>query len=517
MPESTATDNRRIAGNTAFLYVRMIVILLVTLYTSRVVLSVLGDIDYGIYSVVGGVVLMFSFLNSSMTSATQRYITFELGRSDSGRLQKVFSASLNIHIILGLVIVLLAETAGLWFINEKLVIPPERMQAARWVFHFSVITFFVNVIQVPYNAVIIAHEKMKIYAYVSIAEAIVKLGMVFLLTASGADKLVTYAFLMLLLQISIRIFYQLYCRKKYAECRPVRVGDMSLYREMAGFAGWNMFGSLAWLMKDQGVNILLNLFFGPVINAARAVAVQVSVSVNGFVTNFQTALNPQITKNYALGRVAEMEKLVLRGLKFSYILLYFISLPLLLNVEYVLGIWLEDVPAYASGFIVLIMADTLLATLFGGPLMTSLSATGRIRTYQLTVSAILLLIVPVAYIFLRNGAEPEAVFYIVIVFTILSGIARFMFAKRLIGFSAKGFMLKVLLPVFLMTACSLPLPLLLRYSVSNGDNIRTFLMLCCISVASTAVAAWFTALDKGEKQALTKMLKDKMRWKQRIK
>ena len=279
MPETKITDNRRVARNTVFLYVRMILILGVTLYTSRIVLDVLGVNDYGIYNVVGGVVAMFAFLSNSMASATQRYLTYELGRGDAARLRTVFSAALRIHLVLGAVIVVLAETLGLWFLNEKLVIDPERMSAARWVFHFSVITFFVNVLQVPYNAAIIAHEKMSIYAYVSIAEVMAKLLLVFLLKVLPYDKLVLYALLMLLVQVGVRVFYQLWCRSRYAECRSVPVHDRALYREMSSFAGWNVLGSLAWIMKDQGVNILLNLFFGTAVNAARGIAAQVSYSV----------------------------------------------------------------------------------------------------------------------------------------------------------------------------------------------------------------------------------------------
>ena len=301
MPQTGVTDNRRVARNTIFLYIRMILILLVTLYTSRIVLDILGVDDYGIYNIVGGVIAMFAFLNNSMASSTQRYLTYELGKGDPERLRKV----------------------GLWLLEEKLVIAPERMNAARWVYQFSVLTFFVNVIQVPFNAVIIAHEKMDIFAYVSIVEAVAKLFLVYLLTVIPYDKLILYGLLMLFLQVGVRTFYRLWCRKRYQECRTSLVRDLALYREMTGFAGWNIFGSLAWVMKDQGVNVLLNLFFGTAVNAARGIAFQVSISVNGFVSNFQMAFNPQITKNYARGELQEMERLALRGLRFSFILLFF--------------------------------------------------------------------------------------------------------------------------------------------------------------------------------------------------
>lgn len=508
MLQSTATDNRRVAKNTLFLYIRMIVILLVTLYTSRVILDVLGVSDYGVYNVVGGVVTMFAFLNNSMASATQRYLTFELGRGDPDRLRKVFSAAMHIHIAIGAAVVILAETAGLWLLNEKLVIDPDRMSAARWVYQFSVLSFFVNVIQVPYNATIVAHEKMDIFAYVSIVEAVAKLLLVYLLTVLPYDKLVLYGFLMLVLQVGIRTFYQIWCRKRYPECRTSAVHDRSLYREMSGFAGWNVFGSLAWVMKDQGMNILLNLFFGTAVNAARGVAMQVSNSVNGFVSNFQVAFNPQITKNYARGEVKEMERLTMRGLKFSFVLLYFIALPLLLNVDFVLGIWLKEVPDHSAPFIVLIMLDALLCTLFGSPLMTSLAATGRIRNYQVAVSLVIMASLPVAYIVLRTGAAPETVYYVTIAFSLLAGCARFLFARHQIGFSARRFITSVLLRIAAMLAVSLPVPLAVRYILLPQDGWLSFIASCIVSVACTAFAAWTVALDRGERESTGKMIRD---------
>ena len=507
MSNTGVTDNRRVARNTLFLYIRMILILLVTLYTSRIVLDILGVDDYGIYNIVGGVITMFAFLNSSMASSTQRYLTYELGRGDPVRLRKVFSAAMHIHIAIGLIVVLLAETAGLWLLNEKLVISPERMGAARWVYQFSVLTFFVNVIQVPFNAVIIAREKMDIFAYVSIVEAVAKLSLVYLLTVIPYDKLILYGFLTLLLQIGIRTFYQVWCRRRYPECRTFHVKDRSLYKEMSGFAGWNIFGSLAWVMKDQGVNILLNLFFGTAVNAARGVAFQVSNSVNGFVSNFQTAFNPQITKNYARGEIREMERLALRGLKFSFILLYFFALPLLLNVDFVLDIWLKEVPEHAASFIVLIMLDTLVCCLFGSPLMTSLAATGRIRNYQIVVSMVIMLALPVSYILLKTGTAtcPETVYYVTIAFSVNAGAARFIFAKVQIGFSVRRYFRDVICRVAFMLLVSLPLPVLFRLEVFPQDSVWSFFSICAVSVASTLAAAWTVALDKTERGAFRRM------------
>ena len=374
---SSSSNNKRVAKNTLFLYFRMILIMLVTLYTSRVVLAELGIKDYGIYNVVGGVVAMFSFLNNCMSSATQRFMTFELGRGDMARLKKVFAASLNIHITIGVIIVLLAETIGLWFVNHKLVIAPDRMTAANWVYQFSILTFCVNIIQVPYNAVLIAHEKMSVYAYISILEAFLKLGIVYLLVIVPADKLITYGILVFAVQLIIRGIYQVYCRRHYVESKFRLFWDKGLYKQMSGFAGWNLFGSVAWLLRDQGLNIVLNLFFGTAINAARGVASQVSSAVMGFISNFQVALNPQITKNYATGNIPEMEKLSYLGIKFSFLLLFTMAFPLCLNIDYVLHLWLVEVPDYTALFIILIMVESLAGNMFGVQLMTSLSATGK--------------------------------------------------------------------------------------------------------------------------------------------
>lgn len=511
MPQIQITDNRKVARNTVFLYVRMILILGVTLYTSRIVLDVLGVDDYGIYNVVGGVVTMFAFLSNSMASSTQRYLTYELGRNDPGRLRTVFSAARHIHLVLGLVLVALLETVGLWFLNDRLVIDTERMAAARWVFQFSVLTFFVNVLQVPYNAVIIAHEKMGIYAYVSVAEVVAKLVLVFLLKILPYDKLILYGLLMLLVQVAVRLFYQFWCRSRYAECHPAPVRDRQLYREMSGFAGWNVLGSLAWIMKDQGVNILLNLFFGTAVNAARGIAAQVSYSVNSFVNNFQIAFNPQITKNYACGQTKEMERLALRGLKFSFMLLYFMALPLLLNVDFILDVWLKEVPDHAASFIVLIMCDALVCSFSGSPLMTSLAATGRIRNYQVTVSVLIMLTLPVSYFLFRAGAHPETVYYVMIFFSAVSGFVRFLFAKHQIGFSLAAYFRTVLLRSLAVVCISLPVPLLLRIAVFPEDSMVSFLVLCLACVSCTGAAVWYAGLDSIERPALVRMLADFLR------
>lgn len=503
-------NNKRVAKNTLFLYFRMILIMLVTLYTSRVVLAQLGIKDYGIYNVVGGVVTMFAFINNCMATATQRFLTFELGCGDVLRLKNVFAASLNIHMAIAVIIVLLAETIGLWFVNAKLVIPADRMVAANWVYQFAILSFSVNIIQVPYNAVLIAHEKMNVYAYISIVEVFLKLVIVYLLVVSPFDKLIAYGILLFLVQFVIRCIYQFYCRKNYEECKFKLFWDKELYRKMSSFAGWNLFGSVAWLLRDQGVNIILNMFFGPVINAARGIATQVSSAVMNFISNFQVALNPQITKSYANGNIVEMEKLSYLGIKFSYMILFLLAFPLSLNIDYILHLWLVEVPSYSALFIILILIDSLVGTLFGTPLMTALSATGVIRNYQVVVSFVILCIVPVGYVVLKFGFDAPSVFYVTIFFSIISGFVRFLFCRKQIGYSLKRIWKSVLLPVGCMTIVSLPLPIYIRMVILRDDNILSFVVLCILAVSISGVSAWFIGMQKSERQTILSMVKSKI-------
>lgn len=504
------TNNKRVAKNTLFLYFRMILIMLVTLYTSRVILAQLGISDYGVYNVVGGVVTMFAFLNNCMTTSTQRFMTFELGRGDIKRLKDVFAASLNIHASIAVVIVLLAETVGLWLINNKLVIPEGRIIAANYVYQFAILSFCINIIQVPYNAVLIAHEKMNVYAYISIIEVCLKLGIVYLLVVCPFDKLIMYAILLFCVQLIVRCIYQVYCRRHYEESRFRLFWDKDLYRQMTGFAGWNLFGSIAWLLRDQGVNIILNLFFGPVINAARGVAMQVSSAVMGFISNFQVALNPQITKNYANGNLQEMEKLTYLGIKFSFIILFLLAFPLALNIDYVLHLWLEEVPEYTGLFVTLILIDALSGNLFGIPLMTSLSATGKIRNYQVTVSLVILFIVPVGYVALKMGYDAAVVFYISIIFTLLSGFVRFLFCRSQLGYSMRRMTSKVLIPLFFMVAAALPVPIILKLKVWPAEDIVSFVLTVVTAVAVSVLSAWTLAIQKHERSVIVSIIQKRI-------
>lgn len=411
MSNQTSDNNKRIAKNTLLLYFRMLLMMAVSLFTSRVVLNTLGVEDFGIYSVVGGIVGMFVFINNSMSSATQRYITFALGKGDKNRLQTVFSTTLQIHTLIAGLILLLGETVGLWFLYNKMQIPAERMDAAFWVMQCSIVSMVVMIVSVPYNADIIAHEKMSAFAYISILEVVLKLAIVYLLLVFSYDKLILYAILILTIQILIRFCYSIYCNKHFEETRYKHVWDKKLFKEMTGFAGWSLFGNMAGVLFGQGLNMLLNVFFGPVVNAARAVAVQVQGAIQQFVGNFQTALNPQITKTYASGELNEMHRLMFRSARFSFYLLFFLSLPVLYETDFILTVWLKMVPENAVVFLRIMICTSLIYTI-ANPLIIANQATGRVMKYQAVCGTILLLILPISYLCLKMGCPAYSVFIV---------------------------------------------------------------------------------------------------------
>lgn len=511
----THTSSKRIAKNTLFLYIRMIVIMLISLYTSRIVLEELGVEDFGVYVVVGGVVSMFSFLNGSMITSTQRYLNYEMGnRGDySPELKKIFSTSLTIHMVIAGVFLLLAETVGLWFVNYKLVIPPGSLYGANIVYQSAVASFIVLILRVPFNASIIAHERMNLFAILSVVEAAGRLGTAFLLMALTAHKLAWYGFLQFALSFVIGVSFVVICFRNFKECSLKCSFIPSLFKEMIGFAGWNMFGSVAYLVRTQGIGILLNLTFGAAINAAKGVADQVLNASNSLTNNFQTALNPQITKNYASGAVDEMELLAFRGIKFSCFLVWLVALPIMINVNTILSLWLTDVPAYAPLFVVLVLVDSFTMCLFGNPLMTALSATGNIRNYQIVVGLVLIMVLPAGYVALKLGMPPESVLYLNILFNLIAGVTRFEFCKRQIGFSIKKYLTTAFVPILGVLTVSAVFPFVFKYVIFahiETGRIPELIYLLLISFASIAGATWIIGLNKGERQALTRLVLHKL-------
>lgn len=495
----SAATGSRIAKNTLYLYVRMLFSLVVTLYTSRVVLDTLGVEDFGVYSIVGGIVTFFAFFNSAMASATQRFFSYELGQKDCLSLRTVFNSALVIHLTIALLIFLLAETLGLWFLNNKLNLPVERNHAVQWVFQFSVLTFLIGVIRVPFNALIIAHEKMVAFAYLSIIEVLLKLLIVFLLVKVNMDKLVLYALLVFLVTLLIGAAYIIYCRKNFSESKLQWVYEPKLYRTLVAYSGWNLFGNIATVGKGQGLNVLLNIFFGPILNAAFSIALQVQSAANVFVNSFQMAVNPQIIKKYAAKKRNSMFNLMLQSSKVSFLLTLIIAIPLLFDTAYVLELWLRNVPEHTVLFVFLATINLLIDTL-SGPLMTGIQATGKIKYYQLVVGTLLFLNLPISYLFLDVYQEAWHIYLISISLSIGALFFRLYFLKRLTGFPRMIFLRKVFFPIFLTLIPSLAIPFLIKANFGEG-LIRT-LVLFILSTCGVLFFGYFVGINSTERKQI---------------
>ncbi len=503
-----SSQTRRIARNTLMLYVRMLVLMLVGLYTSRVVLDALGENDFGIYDVVGGVVAMFTIISGSLNSAISRFITFELGKTDGQRLNKVYSTAVLIQLVIAAVVVSVAEPVGLWFISNEMTIDPSRIPAARTVLHFSLASFVINMMSVPQMASITAHEKMSAYAYIGLLDGFLRLGAAVLISRSSSDRLVLYAALMTMTVLLVRMAYGLYCRRYFPECRFRMVRDLSLVREMFSFAGWNFIGVSAGVLRDQGGKILINIFTGPAVNAARGVALQLSGAVQGFVTNFMTAVNPQITKSYAAGDREYMYFLISKSSRMSYYLLFVLALPVLFNTGYLLDLWLKDVPSHSELFVQLFLVFTLSESL-SNPLITAQLATGNIRNYQLVVGGLQLLNIPVSYLFLKSGAVPEVTVMVAVAISQICLFARLFMLRGMIGLPAGDFLKKVYLNVFAVSAAALVVPL--AADTALPDTFSGFAASVMICVCSAGLSVMFIGLRASERRELASMLKDWLR------
>lgn len=507
MPErvqNIQANNKRIAKNTMLLYGRMLLLMAISLYTSRVILNALGVEDYGIYNIVGGVVAMFSMLSGSLSAAISRFITFELGKGNKENLAKVFSASVTIQLGICAIVILLAETVGLWFLNSKMVIPENRLYAANWVYQLSLVTFVISLVSIPYNAAIIAHERMSAFAYISIFEAVNKLIVAYFIIISPFDKLIFYAIMIAMIAIIIRLIYGVYCKKRFEECTYHFIYDHELLKQMFGFAGWNFIGASSALLRDQGGNIVINLFCGPAVNAARGIAFQVNTAVHSFVTNFMTALNPQITKSYASGDYQYMMTLIFQGARLSYYILLLLSLPVIVNTHYILHIWLGQVPEHTVLFVQLVLIFGMCESI-SSPLITAMLATGKIRNYQLVVGGFQMLNLPVSYILLRFGAIPETVLIVAIVISQLCLVSRLYMLRGLIGLKARDFIKKVYANVIEVTILSVIVPFLLAIVLNN--DFLNFIVLSIITVVSTLLVVFYVGCTMEERQFVVSKVK----------
>lgn len=501
------TDNRsntkRIVKNTIILYVRMIVIMLITLYSSRIILKALGIGDYGLYNVVGGVVLMLGFLKSSLTSATQRFLSFEMGRHETDRLQKVFSLCLTTHILISIIIVLLAETIGLWFLNTHIQIPDGRETAANWVFHYSVFSMAISLITVPYHACTISHERMSFFAWVSILDAVLKLAFAFAIMYAPYDRLSFYAFLMMLTHFINLFLYWLYCKKSFFETNYRFVWDKKMFKDIFSFSGWTMWGQLAVVGSVQGKGILVNIFHSVVANAAMGVAHQVNVALVSLTSNFQTAFQPQITKSYAAKDYEYMNTLINSASKISFFLLFIVSLPFMLNIDWVLSIWLTEVPAYSGTFCNLYIIASILNAL-STPLWIAIFATGKIKNYQIVVSATYFMELLVIYILFLLGFPPTTAMVVKVVLNVAMIIVRLIFTQNKVEFfSALNYTRNVLVPLLLSSLVTiLPLIFFLVFREQKIELIST-IIICAISILS----AYYIGLSHRERTMVVNLIK----------
>ena len=507
MPD-ISENNKRIAKNTLLLYVRMIFTMLIGLYTSRVVLKTLGATDFGIYEVVGGVVSLFSFLNGTMAAATQRFLTFEIGRDDRERLSKMFSVSLTIHIILCISIIVLAETIGLWFLNYKLNIPPERIGAANWVYQFSILACVFSITQTPYNALIIAREKMNVFAYVSIYGAVVKLLLVIFLSYLSADKLIWYAIFLLIKNVSEMMITRIYCLYNYEESKFHFIRDISLYKEIGSFAGWNLSTHFVYMAKSQGVAMLLNVFFGPIANAARGIASQVQGVLIQLVDNFQMATVPQITKNYAAGDVQGMNTLITRSSKLSVVLLSIIVPPFVIEADTILQLWLGEVPQYA----VLFTRMSLIATLincFSGLIGYGALATGNVKRYQLVISSVISMQFILTFVFYELGMSSSSMYSAEIIVSFAALFTRLYLLKSLIDFPVLYYIINVVgrSALSILLACIIPAYLY----VSIPSSYFRLIVIFLISGICSTISGAYIVFNRNERIAVRNMIKAKLK------
>lgn len=498
---------KRIAKNTLFLYFRMLIIMAVSFYTVRVVLDTLGVTDFGIYNLVASFVAIMVFLNGTLTSGTQRFLTFEIGKNDVVKLKQTFSTAMLIHMALALFILLLGETIGLWFLYEKMNIPIDRFYAAFWAYQFAIFSTMITIIQVPYNALIIAHERMHIFAYISILEAGLKLFIVYLLLLSSYDKLITYAILMFFVSVFIAFIYRTYVIKNYKESHFEFSFDKDIVKSMMHFSGWNIFGTLGSLLSTQGINIILNIFFGPVAVAARAISMQVSGGLSQFVNGFQQAVTPQITKLYASNQIEEMNKLLYQNAKYAFLLLWFLALPVLMQTEYILNLWLVEVPENTVLFCQIIILHALIMSL-NRPYVMAIHATGNMKQTNVTAGVILILVLPVSYVLLDNGFAIITPLIVFMIATILCFMIELYYLKKWINVSIFGLLKNTLIPVVIITIASI-VPINLVIDLYENSLIK-FLFITFLSMSIVFVLSYTIALTKTEKVNLKNMIKNKI-------
>jgi len=494
---SNAENNKKIAKNTLALYFRQIITMFVSLFTTRIILEQLGVEDFGIKNVVGGVVMMFSFLSSSVANAMNRFFSFELGKNDYDKLHKVFCLIMLTSIVIGIIIVILSQTFGLWWVNNKLIIPPERLEAARWVFHASVLAFFISIINTPYLSLIIAHEKMSFFAKMSIVDVVGKLLVVCSLVFIPFDNLKALAVLNCVMGAVMALIYRGYSIRNFSESKFRYYWDKSMFKEIISYASLSLFSTTTRILQDQGVNILLNMFYGPVVNAARGIAFSVNTALYSFSLNAMLAVNPQIVKSYASENKEYMWSLIIRSSKFYYFILFTFSIPIFLEARLVLQLWLGQVPLYSVDFLRLVLITSLISV-FLNPLGVLNGATGKIKLYTITTSCIWLLVLPLAYIFCKNGYPPHVAFVITIAATLGVLAVLITILKFQVNFPLRRYALSVVFPVVAVSVLSVILPAMIKYYANV--SVLTSITVVAVSLLCSISAVFFIGLNKVEKE-----------------
>lgn len=500
--------NQTIAKNTFALYIRMLFLMVVNLYTSRVILDALGVQDYGVYNAVAGFIAMFSMISASLSTAISRFIAFVLGQGDVRKLHKVFCTSLTIQVSIALIVVALVEIFGVWFLNAKMTVPDGREVAANWVLQLSLVTFVINLLNAPYNAALIAHEKMSAFAYIGIFEGCANLAVAYLVMMLQFDKLISYAALICLVALITRIMYAVYCKSNFEECAFSLIFDKGLFQEMFSFAGWNFVGSASGLLREQGINILFNIYYGPVVNAARGLASQVDAAVNKFTGNFFTAVQPQIIKSYAHSQFDDAHALVLRSSRLAFFMMMAIVLPVISETDFLLGIWLKDVPEHTVAFVRIVLLSSLFQT-FSQPLIHLMLATGNIRKYQLVVGSVNILNFPVAWFVLAVGGSPELSLLTVVVFSIISLLLRVVMLRPMTGFPGSHFMVAVVFRCLcVFSVCSVPA---ICFSFLMPLGVIRFMLNSLVTECLLATLVYFIGLDSSERAYIVAKLKTVVR------
>lgn len=504
-----STGNKRLAKNTLVLYLRMLFTMVLQLYTSRLVLQALGVEDYGIYNVVGGVIAMLNFVNMSLSNADSRFIAVEIGSGNQDSVKKLFSCIMTIHWIFSVVILLIAETVGLWFVMNKLVIPEGRMSAAIWVYQSAVISSIITIISSPYNGLIIAHEKMSAFAVISIFDALAKFGVAVSLFYSPIDRLILYAILYVFILIIDRLIYMFYCKKNFEESSYFITWDNTISTKVLSFAGWTLTGNVAVMGYTQGVNILLNIFFGAVVNAARGISVQVQGAARMFFAGFQTAINPQIFKSYAQQDYERLHNLVFMSSRFSFYLMLFITIPLCLHTQYVLELWLKDVPDYTVEFVRIMLVVGLVNTL-QNPTMTALHATGNIKKVQIVESALLLSVVPFAYLFLEYlHISPVMVFVVYLVIEVITQFVRVCMIYPMIKLKMADYLKQIMLPICLVSTVSVAICNIIS-GVIEVSNFGMLLVVVLIYTMINLTVTYLFGLQQSERQLVKQYIHKKI-------